>query len=976
MIIKAISKKPIRQRRKETRPAEIMAAALDLFVERGFTATKLDDVAARAGVSKGTLYLYFASKEELFKAVIQLDILPMLEQVEEMLAQHSSDSASQLRELLDYWRELVGNTKLAGILKLTVSEAGNFPEVARYFHDNVTQRIGNLLGNVLRAGIEKGDFRPVDIESVIDKLTATIMMRAIWEHSITPYCSRAQKDSEDYVRTYTDLLLNGLLVKPVMMRGTVQDITERNDSEQKIEFLSRIYAAQSQTNQALIEGKNEATLFKRICQIVVEFGGMELAWIGVVEENTELIKPVTAFGHQIDYLESIVISSRADVPEGHGPTGTAFREMRPIFVQNQETDTALANWRAQTIKYGWRSSGTVPIIRGSKSYAVLVFYHTSENIFTQEITELLNEIGRNIGHGLDRLDLEKAKLKAQESMHLAATIYASSVEAIMVTDENNLIIDVNPAFTNITGYTLEEVLGKNPKLLQSGKHKKEFFREMWQSLLNTGHWQGEMWDRRKNGELHAKRTSISVIRNPDGSIYRHVAQFFDITDKKRKEELIWKQANFDTLTILPNRHMFHNRLEEEILTSRRNGLPVALLFIDLDRFKEINDNLGHAKGDTLLVEAARRIRMCVRVTDMVARLSGDEFTVILPEFGERFQIEHITQDIISDLAKPFDLGDGQKGYISASVGIAIFPNDTDNIGSLLTHADQAMYAAKMEGGNRFSYFTKSMQQEASEKLALTNDLRYALARNELHVYYQPIFELHSGNITKVEALLRWKHSTRGMVRPEVFIPLAEESGLIHEIGNWVFQQAVISVADWQKAFGRLIQISVNKSPVQFEQPESQNWCELMEKLGVPGNGINVEITEGLLFKESAKAKEKLLEFRNRGIEISIDDFGTGFSSLSYLKQFDIDYLKVDRSFIKDLERNEDDKALTEAIIVMAHKLGIKTIAEGVETLGQQDLLKSFGCDYVQGFYYSPAVPTVQLKKMLKDLTIGHLNCLI
>ena len=668
---------------------------------------------------------------------------------------------------------------------------------------------------------------------------------------------------------------------------------------------------------------------------------MELAWIGVVEEKTELIKPLTAFGRQIDYLDSIVISSRGDVPEGHGPSGTAFREMRPIFVQNQKTDPMLANWRAQTIKYGWGSSGTVPIIRGSKPYAVLVFYHTSENIFTQEIIDLLNEMGRNIGYGLDRLDLEKTKLKAQESMQLAATIYASSVEAIMVTDENNLIIDVNPAFTTITGYTLQDVIGRNPRLLQSGKHKKEFFLEMWQSILTTGHWEGELWDRRKNGELHAKRANISVIRNPDGSIYRHVAQFFDITDKKLKEELIWKQANFDTLTNLPNRHMFRNRLEEEILKSQRNGLPVALLFIDLDRFKEINDTLGHAKGDTLLVEAAHRVRMCVRITDMVARLGGDEFTVILPEFGERFHVERITQDIISELAKPFDLGDGQKGYISASIGITIYPNDAEDIGSLLTHADQAMYAAKMEGRNRFSYFTKSMQQEASEKLALTNDLRYALARNELHVYYQPILELQNENITKAEALLRWKHPTRGMVSPAIFIPLAEEAGLIHEIGDWVCQEAVTRVAAWHKLCGRLIQISVNKSPVQFEQPENPNWHDLMKKLGVPGNGINVEITEGLLLKESAKAKERLLEFRSRGIEVSIDDFGTGFSSLSYLKQFDIDYLKIDRSFIKDLERNEDDKALTEAIIVMAHKLGIKTVAEGVETDAQRDLLKLF-----------------------------------
>lgn len=748
-----------------------------------------------------------------------------------------------------------------------------------------------------------------------------------------------------------------------------RDITERKLAEKKIRFLSQIYAAQSQTNQALIESKDETTLFNRICQIVVEFGGIELSWIGVKEEKTGRIKPVSAHGSQTDYLSNIEVSSRVDVPEGRGPTGTAFREMRSIFVEDQKTDPMLAHWRRQTIKYGWGSLGAVPIIRNGESYAVLVFYHTSVNIFTEEIIDLLNEMARNIGRGLDRFDLEMAKQKSQESAQLAAKIYQTSIEAIMVTDENNLIIEINPAFTAITGYLLEEVIGKSPKLLQSGKHNNEFYREMWQSILNNGHWQGEIWDRRKNGELHAKQVNISVIRHPDGSIYRHVAQFSDITEKKQKEELIWKQANFDTLTNLPNRHMFRDRLEQEIVKAKSTGLPMALLFIDLDRFKEINDTLGHSKGDGLLVEAAHRIKMCVRITDLVARLGGDEFTVILSEFGDRLHLEHIVQDLINELAKPFDLGEGHRGFISASIGITIYPDDAEDIGNLLKNADQAMYAAKAEGRNRFSYFTQSMQQEAREKLALTNDLRDALARNELHVYYQPIIELQSKHIAKAEALLRWKHPTRGMVSPAVFIPLAEESGLIHEIGDWVFQEAVAHVADWQKLCGCIIQISVNKSPVQFEQPASRNWQNKMKELGVPGNGIAVEITEGLLLKESSKAKEQLLEYRNNGIEVSIDDFGTGFSSLSYLKQFDIDYLKIDRSFVKDMEKNADDKALTEAIIVMAHKLGIKTIAEGVETEEQRDLLISFGCDYVQGFLYSPAVPAAEFEKIIVGKTV-------
>ena len=315
--------------------------------------------------------------------------------------------------------------------------------------------------------------------------------------------------------------------------------------------------------------------------------------------------------------------------------------------------------------------------------------------------------------------------------------------------------------------------------------------------------------------------------------------------------------------------------------------------------------------------------------------------------------------------KSFTLGNNIV-YSSASIGIAVYPDDARDIESLLKHVDQAMYVAKAEGRNRFAYFTETMQQEVREKLALTKDLRKALSRNQLQLYYQPIVELSSGKILKAEALLRWKHPVRGMVSPADFIPLAEETGLIHEIGEWVFREALNSVKQWHNQFGLIIQVSVNKSPVQFEQYNKIPWPDQIKEMGVPGNGITVEITEGLLLKGSTNINQQLLEFRNGGIEVSIDDFGTGFSALSYLKRFDIDYLKIDRSFIKDIELDGHDKALTEAIIVMAHKLGIKTIAEGVETEGQLKLLKSFGCDYVQGFLYSPAVPAAEFVKKIEN----------
>jgi diguanylate cyclase (GGDEF)-like protein len=433
----------------------------------------------------------------------------------------------------------------------------------------------------------------------------------------------------------------------------------------------------------------------------------------------------------------------------------------------------------------------------------------------------------------------------------------------------------------------------------------------------------------------------------------------------KREELIWHQANFDKLTSLPNRHLFQDRLEQEAKKVARSGSSLALFFIDLDGFKAINDTSGHAMGDILLHEAGQRIAQCVRDTDTIARLGGDEYTVILPDFHERAYVERIAKDIVDAIAKPFDLSNGEVVYVSASIGIAIYPDDTEDLGELMKQADQAMYSVKEHGKNHFTFFALPMQLEVQDKLKLTSDLREALAKNEFEVHYQPIIDVKTGLIYKAEALLRWNHPTRGLVSPAVFIPLAEESRMIIEIGEWVFHEVIRNIKYWQKEIGRLIQVSVNMSPLQFELPSEELWLKTFRGSKLSKNSLTIEITEGLLIKDSIKVKQRLLDFRNKGIEVSIDDFGTGFSALSYLKQFDIDYLKIDRAFITNLTTDSSDKALTEAIIVMAHKLGIRTVAEGVETEAQRDLLVAFGCDYVQGYLYSRPVNEKEFEQLLK-----------
>jgi diguanylate cyclase (GGDEF)-like protein len=468
------------------------------------------------------------------------------------------------------------------------------------------------------------------------------------------------------------------------------------------------------------------------------------------------------------------------------------------------------------------------------------------------------------------------------------------------------------------------------------------------------------------GEVRWMRLRFKSQIDEQGRKFKLTGVSQDITEKKRSEETIWQQANFDPLTGLPNRRMFQDRLEHEIRKSHREGLPLALMFIDLDKFKEVNDTLGHDKGDILLVEAARRIAACVRESDTVARLGGDEFTVILSVVEDTNSIERIAQAIIDTLVAPFPLGE-ETAFVSASIGITLYPNDANNLEMLMSNADQAMYASKSAGRNRFSYFTANLQEAALNRMRLINDMRSALPGGQFHLHYHPIVELASGRIHKAEALVRWQHPTRGLINPGEFVSLAEESGMIVEIGDWVFREAARQVKKLRDNHHPEFQISINKSPIQFRNDDRhfQNWLPHLEQLGLPGHSMTVEITEGLLLDASSTVKTKLLDLRDAGIQVALDDFGTGYSSLSYLKKFDIDYIKIDRSFVRNLHATSDDMALCEAIIVMAHKLGLKVIAEGIETATQRHLLAAAGCDYGQGHYFSHPLPAEEFEAMLQ-----------
>ncbi|MDD2660917.1 MAG: EAL domain-containing protein [Methylococcales bacterium] len=746
--------------------------------------------------------------------------------------------------------------------------------------------------------------------------------------------------------------------------GIGRDITQRKMHEEKINILSNFYAILSKINHAIVQINNEKDLFSTVCAITANLQQVNMVWIGQPDALSGLFVPVAVEGKSKDYVTGLVVSADPDLPEGQGPTGIAYREKQIVTVNDFQADHSTSPWHDNTERhFDWGSSCAIPVLRNQEPYAVLNVYSNKKDFFDADVLKLMAELSIDLSFALDFYAHETARRHAEEKLELSAKVFSQSKEAIMITDKNNHIISVNRAFTTVTGYEEPEVLGENPKMLASGLHDKEFFRIIWETLLVDNFWQGELYNRRKDGTIYPEWLSISVARDENGNIVHHIAIFTDVTEHKAIEQQLEHLAHYDSLTNLPNRLLLKSRVDYELIVSERHKTSFALLFIDLDHFKNINDSLGHTIGDQVLVEVGRRLLACVRDSDTVARLGGDEFNILLPNCNG-ISAAIVANKIIDSLTESI-LYQSYRLHITPSIGISLYPDNGDSYENLSKNADTALYQAKKLGRNQFQFFTHSMQQQSLRRMEIEHDLRQAISRNELMVYFQPQINTQTWKIIGAEALLRWRHPVHGIIPPAEFIPVAEDCGLILPIGDWVLEQSIAQARQWHDV-GFPLTIAVNLSLAQFRAKTLfEKVKQTLDCFRMPPQFLELELTESIAMQNAEMAIEITHQLTGLGIKLSIDDFGTGYSSLNYLQRFSLDKLKIDQLFTRNMTSNTESENIVDAIISLAKSLNLKTIAEGVETAQQLDMLKQKNCDEIQGYYFSKPIPAGEFITLMK-----------
>lgn len=735
--------------------------------------------------------------------------------------------------------------------------------------------------------------------------------------------------------------------------SVARDMTERKAAQEKIHRLSQIYAALSQCNQAIVRCTTQDQLFAQICQDAVRYGGMKMAWIGMLEPCASTVTVAASFGEGAQhYLQNIDISTDPHHIGGHGPTSNALRNAEPVWCQDFLHDPTTALWRERAQRHGWCASAALPLFRAGVVVGSLNLYADVVQAFDDATQALLVEMASDISFALTNFERDAACTRAEDTLRLTRISVEAASEALFWITPDARIVDVNEAACRSLGYPREALLKMGVADVD-----ESYTDAIWVKHFAALREKGSLTFESRHHTRDGREFPVEVVANyvQFGGEERNCAFVRDISAHKASEARIQQLAHFDALTGLPNRVLLNDRISHALGMAQRSTTPVAVLLLDLDHFKNVNDNLGHGIGDLLLIELARRLTLAIRDEDTVARLGGDEFLLLLPGAGTS-AAAHVAEKLLEILSQPCVL-EGHDLVVTPSIGIAMYPDDGDDFETLSKCADVAMYRTKQEGRNGFRFFTPEMQARSARALLLENALRYALKRDQLCLHYQPQRSLQTGRIVGVEALLRWQHPELGAVSPAEFIPIAESSGQIIKIGEWVLRQALGQLRQWIDQGLAPLTMAVNMSAVQFRLPQLAELVgQILEETGIAAQWLELELTEGVTMDDPHVAIAIMDKLHARGITMSIDDFGTGFSSLSHLKRFKINKLKIDQSFVRDIVEDPDDRAIVSAIISLARSLGIQTIAEGVETQAQLDFLHTQGCGDIQGYHFSRPLP--------------------
>lgn len=714
--------------------------------------------------------------------------------------------------------------------------------------------------------------------------------------------------------------------------------------------------------QAFMMSRNtdETSLLQQVCDRLNSTLSVPLVSTGIVSENGKIIFPGAA-GQHANQIKEIVLDYD-DVLKNRS-VKTCIEQTVPVELTYGLVEFGCGSFKTLPSSIQSLRSKIFPLTQDRQCIGLLLICGTQS--YEKELCALLQVTAKSVSYALVTIRHLQENHQIQQKLKLAAAVFENSLEGIFITDTKGNIVAANDAVTRITGYAKEELVGRNPRILKSDRHDEAFYADLWASVHRQNQWQGEIWNKRKNNEIYPEWLSISAIKDENGEVQNYIGIFIDISPQKEAERRLNYLATHDKLTGLPNRDYFHHQLNALINKIGDKQVSLAVLFIDVDHFKYINDTFGHAMGDLLLQKVADKIRSCLRDDDMLARMGGDEFTILMKDIKKPPDAELIAQRILDAFGNPI-FCDKQEFFVSVSIGISFYPEDAGDPAMLMRHADTAMYSAKNNGRSCLHSFSSAMDNYSMQRIEMESQLRRAIDKNEFQLFYQPQINLQSNRIVGAEALIRWQHPQQGLLMPNQFISLAEDTGLIVPIGQWVLQQACSDCVQWHRN-GYPIRVAVNLSANQFSEIHLTALAEQIRTIpGLDPNYLELELTESLAMRKVEETFSVLNNLKKTGVQLSIDDFGTGYSSLSYLKQFPIDRLKIDRAFINDIASDANDSAIVVAIIAMAHCMGLKVIAEGIETIEQLQFLKMHHCDEVQGYLLGRPMPVQAFEAFLNN----------